>query len=278
MKNCPFCRKEIEANAEQCKFCKMVLVEKIPSRPTSSNNSYTPPKEEATKQKTYTYTPPKKSTTSKIRFGIPNTSKGWIISIAGSILLTLALNHNFSASNPLPDPVPDTTISNPLPAPVLTTEATPNPFADILQKKTLAPIAVPKIKYYSLPNGTVLFSDSSLNGPGILKISNGSDSDAVVKLITDGGKKIYSVYVRKNDNYSITHINDGIYRLLFSFGSNWDSDQNKFLVNPSAQAFDDTFDFQQTDSQYNEYEITLNPVAGGTATTNPIDPSVFDKY
>lgn len=294
MKNCPFCKKEIEANAEQCKFCKMVLIEKIPTKKTFSGNSYTPPKEEATKQKTYTYTPPKKSSTSKIRFGIPNSSQGWIISIALSILLSLVLNHNYSAPNPLPSPAVDTTASensNPLPPPVLTTNtvATPNPFTAILQDKAPTPNPISKAEYYSLPNGTVLFSDPSLNGPGILKILNGSGSDAIVKLIPSSGsnvKSVFTVYVRAGNNYSIKKINDGTYRLAFKFGSNWDSNQNKFLVNPSAEAFNDTFDFSTyttddgdyTDTHYSTYEITLNPVAGGTATTNPIDPSVFDKY
>ena len=258
MKKCPFCKNEIESNATECPVCKMVLVEKIPSVKTYSSNTYTPPKENTKKQNTYTYTTPNKSSSPKKEFKFPKIGNGWIISIVGSLLLTGVLNYR-GAPNPLPAP-----ISNPT-------------------ENTNTSIVSPKTPYRYLSNGTVLFSDPfSFNGLGILSISNGSGSDAVVKLISNSGKKVYSVYIRTNNSYSIKNIEDGIYRVLFSFGADWDSDQKKFLVNPNAEAFDDVFNFQTIDdqdgSQYKEYDITLNAVVGGKATTNPIDPSVFDKY
>jgi hypothetical protein len=266
MKKCPFCKNEIEIIEEQCPNCKMVLIEKIPTKKTSFNNSYTPPKDQTTKENTYTYTPSKKSSTSKIRFGIPNTAKGWIISIVGSILLTVVLSYH-GASNPLPDPIPTTNIGNinPLSPPVLNTTS------------------ITKTPPRFLPNSTILFSNQlSFNGLGVLNISNGSGSDAIVKLITNDGRKVYSVYIRNNNSSSIKNINDGVYRLLFSFGSDWDSSQKKFLINPSAQAFDDNFDFKTTHSrngsEYDNISITLNSVASGNATAQPIDMSVFDNY
>ena len=263
MKKCPFCKKEIQLSATKCPICKVVLVEKIPSVKTYSNYSNTTPPPKEPKQKAHTsyYTPPPKSSTSGKQFQMPKGS-GWIISIVGSIALTAILNYH-GAPNPLPAPIPtiaeDTSV---LPSSVPT---------------------IPKTPYRYLPNGTVLFkSSSSFGGPGILTISNGSGSDAVIKLITSGGKKVYSVYIRANNSYSIKNIDDGIYRLLFSFGSDWDSSQKKFLVNQSAQSFDDTFDFQATRDEsgveYDNISITLNPVVGGNATANPIDPTTFDKY
>jgi hypothetical protein len=257
MKKCPFCKNEIESSATECPICKMVLVEKIPSSKTYSSNTYTPPKEPKQKAHTSYYTPPPKSSAPKKQFQMPKGS-GWIISIIGSVALTAILNYH-GAPNPLPAPIPTTAEdTSTLPSPV--------------------PVA-PKTPYRYLSNGTVLYSSSSaFNGEGDLSISNGSGSDAVVKLITSSGSKVYSVYIRTNNSYTIKNINDGIYRVLFSFGSDWDSGQKKFLVNPSAEAFDDTFDFQTTDTQASGYRITLNPVEGGKATTNPIDPSTFDKY
>ena len=61
-------------------------------------------------------------------------------------------------------------------------------------------------------------------------------------------------------------------------GSNWDTVNNKFLTNPSGEAFDDNFNFETSADQYTRYTLTLNPVVGGTATTSSIDPSEFDKY
>ena len=262
MKKCPFCKKEITLNATECPICKMVLVEKIPSNKTYSSHTDTPPKESKQKAHTSYYTQPPKYSTPKKQFQMPQGS-GWIISIVGSIALTAILNYH-GAPNPLPAPVPTITAED--------TNILPSPVS-----------VAPKTPYRYLASGTVLFKSlSSFDGSGILTISNGSGSDAVIKLITNGGKKVYSVYIRANNSYSIKNIDDGIYRLLFSFGSDWDSGQKKFIVNPSAQAFDDTFNFQTTRDQsgieYDDISITLNPVAGGNAIANPIDPSTFDKY
>jgi hypothetical protein len=95
-----------------------------------------------------------------------------------------------------------------------------------------------------------------------------------VKLITSAGVKVYSVYISANGNYSIKNINDGIYRVLFETGSNWDTDTGVFLINPSAEEFDNNFDF----NKYGEYDISLNPVSGGTAVTPSINPSEFNQY
>ncbi|MES2953026.1 MAG: hypothetical protein V4674_00500 [Patescibacteria group bacterium] len=193
------------------------------------------------------------------RFGIPTSARGWIISIVGSLVLTAVLNAgSFSHSSPNPLPPPVTT-------PAVTADA---PVGGLLKGKAR-----------TLANGTVLFSSpSSFGGAGTLTISNGSGSNAVVKLITSGGRKVYSVYIRSGSNFTIEDINDGVYRLLFMFGSDWDADQQKFLVDARAEAFDDTFDFQTTDTKYRTFEVTLNPVAGGDATTSTLDPSEFEKY
>ncbi len=259
MKKCPFCKNEIEANSTECPICKMILIEKIPTMQAKSNYSYTPPKDNTKKENTsHSYTAPKSSYNTKDKFKLPKVN-GWVISIVGSVLLSFILNHS-SAPNPLPPPLPTTA-----------------------ENVSTSPVTSPRLPYRYLSNGTVLFSDPySLNGLGVLTISNGSGSDAVVKLISASGRKVYSVYIRTNNSYSIKNIDDGIYRVLFSFGADWDSVQEKFIVNPSAEAFDDTFDFQTTyteqGSKYKEYSITLNPVAGGKATTNPIDQSTFYKY
>lgn len=268
MKKCPFCKNEIELNSTDCPICKMVLIEKIPSKKTTPNYSYTTqPKEKKTEHKTYNYKPRKKFSIPKFRIGIPNSPIGWAVSIIGTLALTAIFSYH-GAPNPLPAPVPN-------PTEVINTNSSVN---------TTLP---PKIPYNYLPNGTVLSRGFyPLKGEGIINISNGSGSDAVVKLITSNGQKAYSVYVRSNNSYSIKKINDGNYRVLFSFGSNWDETQKKFLVNPSAEAFDKNFDFSTYDTNdgdyvtthYSTYDITLNPVLNGTAITNPIDPNEFNKY
>jgi hypothetical protein len=254
MKTCPFCKNEIDSNAAQCPICKMTLIEKTQVARPAPKQTYTPPKPKSSSEQTYTYrTVPKKNFTSA------NQSKALK---AGSSLATLAilgliifLTHH---SNPLPPPAPISTNTQPV-----------------------TTLPVPHAPYYSLPNGTVLFSDTS-DGLGTLSISNGSGSDAVVKLITNGGSKVYEVYIQVGDNYTIRHISDGVYRLAFEFGSNWDTTQKTFLVDRSAESFDDTFNFETSDLtssiQYTTFNVTLNPVADGNATTSTLDPSEFDKY
>ncbi len=250
MKKCPFCKNEITVSLTQCPVCKMTLMEKVSSIRSDSKYTYSSPPPKSSQQETYSYNPPIKE------FKISKSQRGWLISIIGSILLTAIINHDYTPSNPLPPPLPTSE---------QTQTTTKNEFASVLL------------------NGKVLFSDPSyLNGSGTLTISNGSGSDAVVKLITNSGRKVYSVYVSTNNKYSIENIDDDIYRVLFSFGDNWDSDQKKFTLNPRAQAFDDTFDFKTTyDGEYIKStiaNITLNPVINGNARTNPIGPEEFDKY
>ena len=288
MKKCPFCKNEIESNVTDCPICKMILVEKVDTARPKTNQTYTPPPPKQPKEQTHTYnTNYTTPSPSKKRFQFPkiNIGKSLLYFIIGSVVLTAILNYH-SSSNPLPNPSssPDSNGTQ--------NSSTGSSLLPIQPDPTIAQIPVPEIKnippiqttpdvpYYSLPNGTVLYASPSLNGLGILTITNGTSLDATVKLITSGvgGQKVYWVYIRANNSYSIKNINDGIYRVLFSSGSNWDVGQRKFLVNPSAEFFDDNFDFETSDTQSTRYTLTLNPVVGGTATTSTIDPSEFDKY
>jgi hypothetical protein len=272
MKKCPFCKNEIETSAEQCPICHRILIEKMPiarsafgnsSNQTNSNNK------KAEEKTSYTYYKSKNESYGPTNnFQLPKGS-GWIISIVGSILLTVILSNIHNPSTPLPAPVPTSdTVASQRNINIPT-------IPDVSTKPT---IPVSPVTYNFLPNGTVLYKSSSLNGSGILTITNGTDSDATIKLITSGGWKVYWVYIRANNSYSIKNINDGIYRVLFVSGSNWDTANNKFLTNPRGEAFDDNFNFETSTDQYTRYTLTLNPVVGGTATTSSIDPSEFDKY
>lgn len=130
----------------------------------------------------------------------------------------------------------------------------------------------------SLTNGTILKKNSAyLQGYGKLQIKNGTSLDAVAKLIR-GGASVLTVYLKANNTYTILDISDGTYWLVFAQGLDWDSTTQKFRNNRQFSAFEDTFDFTTTDSQYTIFEITLNPVVGGTAETNDIPGNQFDQY
>lgn len=157
--------------------------------------------------------------------------------------------------------------SSSLPAPVVT-----NP---TVHQSTALPLPA---NIVSLPTGTVIKRlPSYLQGDGTLEIDNGTSQDAVAKLIT-GGTSVYTVYIKANSNYTIKNISDGTYWLAFASGINWDSNTKKFTHSVGFSSFQDTFDFETTDTQYTGYSITLNPVAGGTARTDTVNGEQFNAY
>ncbi|MFA4998602.1 MAG: zinc ribbon domain-containing protein [Candidatus Paceibacterota bacterium] len=143
-------------------------------------------------------------------------------------------------------------------------------------------VSQPSGPAFSLPNGTIIKKNNYyLQGDGELQIKNGTNLDAVAKLIhggTSGGKSILTVYIKANSTYTILDISDGIYWLVFAQGSDWDSTSQKFKRNTQYSAFEDTFDFTTAYSEYTIFEVTLNPVVGGTAETNDVPASQFDQY
>ena len=94
------------------------------------------------------------------------------------------------------------------------------------------------------------------------------------------------ILIRPNSSHKITRILDGRYKLLFMHGKDWDRINKTFLVNKSYSEFREDFDFTTrevverggTYDEYSVYEVTLHPVSGGTAKTDNILASEFDKY
>ncbi len=176
----------------------------------------------------------------------------WFLLLIGGFMLWGALE-------------PDT--STPLPPP--DTSAQPH------QESTYVPDLTPG---NSLPTGTVFKKRSTyLQGDGELQISNGTSYDAVAKLIRDGAS-VLTVYIKANSIYSIKNISDGTYWLAFAQGTDWNDTTQRFNRNAQASAFDETFEFETTATRSAVWEVTLNPVVGGTAQSSDVDPSQFDKY
>ena len=152
---------------------------------------------------------------------------------------------------------------------------TPNTTAQNQQESTYIPDLTPG---NSLPTGTVLKKRSTyLQGEGELQISNGTSYDAVAKLIRDGAS-VLTVYIKANSTYTMKNISDGIYWLAFVQGTDWNATTQKFNRNAHASAFDETFEFETTTTQSAGWEVTLNEVAGGTASASDVNLSQFDQY
>lgn len=146
----------------------------------------------------------------------------------------------------------------------------------------------PRRNPISLNNGAILAKNSTFfKGLGKLDIDNGTDLDAVAKLVNILNKEsVFTVYVKANSTYTISNIRDGVYKLVFNLGQDWDSENKKFLLNNGYSIFEEDFDFVTTRYSDDEYEhtrystfsVTLNPVVDGTARTNDIDSDEFYNY
>lgn len=128
-----------------------------------------------------------------------------------------------------------------------------------------------------LPNGTFLRSGGR-GGRGTLSIDNGGPDDAVITLAR-GTRPVYSVYVRKGKKYEMTGMTDGIYRIFYSTGAGWDARTKSFSRGCQFERFEDTLKFRTTYTstmvRWSKWTITLQPIAGGSARTSPVDPADF---
>ncbi|MGI8336047.1 hypothetical protein ACRYCC_39410 [Actinomadura scrupuli] len=128
-----------------------------------------------------------------------------------------------------------------------------------------------------LSNGSFVRSGGR-GGRGSLNIDNGGSADAVITLLR-GRRPVYSVYVRKGKKYEVTGVNDGTYQVFFSTGAGWDAGAKSFSRNCAFERFEDSLAFKttytSTQIRWSKWRITLQPVAGGTARTSPVDPGAF---
>ena len=155
----------------------------------------------------------------------------------------------------------------------------------------------------SLPNGTELVRLGS-NGLGSLTIDNGTNTDAIVKLVgkPDGldqmyasnlkhpselnldRKTYYEVYVDRSHKSVIEHIGQGAYRILFCLGDGWQEKTQEFANVQSYSEFEEPLLFDQPveevtggqETHFHRYSITLHSVIEGTAKTNGITASEFN--
>jgi hypothetical protein len=130
---------------------------------------------------------------------------------------------------------------------------------------------------HRLSNGHFVRSGGR-GGRGTLTIDNGGDSDAVITL-AKGKRPVISVYVRKDKKYTVNGISDGTYKVFFSGGVDWDGKARRFARDCAFQQFDDKFSFRTTrtatEIRWSTWEVSLQPVVGGTASTSDVDPNDY---
>ncbi len=114
-----------------------------------------------------------------------------------------------------------------------------------------------------------------------LKIANGTGHDAVAKLVSEAaGRLCRFVYIGAGRSVTIQGIGSGKYRLLFCTGTHWSKAEKHFRQSCYSKRFEKPVEFSEhytaTGVEYSTNEVTLHPVAGGSARTQAIPQAEFD--
>ncbi|MGH8572485.1 MAG: hypothetical protein ACREX8_07915, partial [Gammaproteobacteria bacterium] len=120
------------------------------------------------------------------------------------------------------------------------------------------PISLPERR---LDNGQ-LVDNQRRTGSGQLEVDNGTEHDAVVKLV-QSGEPIVSVYVRKGSKTTVEKINDGSYELFYTSGVDWDNELETFTRSCQFERFDAPAEF------------TTVSVEGGVEYCTPYNLSAY---
>jgi hypothetical protein len=143
---------------------------------------------------------------------------------------------------------------------------------------TSAPTVPPETVRY--PTGTNLVRPRSANGRGVLRISNGTNSDAIAKLAdAETSITVRLVYIQANSDGEIGNISPGNYILKFALGTGYNEDSGRFLYAQSFAKFVDILEFREyrldDEIRWSDFDVSLNPVFGGTARTSTISAAEF---
>jgi hypothetical protein len=182
------------------------------------------------------------------------------------------------ATNPMTTPTLKSPSSSPQPASTrVTNNDSTSPF-EFSYNPTPSPTPPPETVRY--PTGTNLMRPLSASGRGVLHISNGTGFDGIAKLVDiRTNLTVRLVYIQANTDGEITNISSGDYLVKFALGTGYHADSGRFLYAQSFAKFDETFDFHQYRTsdgiEWNDYNISLHGVVGGTATTSRISASEF---
>jgi len=138
----------------------------------------------------------------------------------------------------------------------------------------------------SLTNGAIII-ELSKHGDGTLNIENGTKRDAVVKLVDDTlDKAVVGFYVRAGQTATVEEIPDGLFRVLFALGTDWNAVERTFTRDKAFSEFDKKLDFTTTErtegarvtTESTIFTLTLHGVPEGNVRTSGIEEKEFLKY
>ncbi|HQJ87195.1 MAG TPA: hypothetical protein PLY91_01455 [Methanoregulaceae archaeon] len=116
----------------------------------------------------------------------------------------------------------------------------------------------------------------TLSGSKYLEVDNQNPYDAVITLRKlasppESGERLFSFYLRANDQHRVTGIPIGSYTLWYKLGEDWNPATSSFTINHDAKRFKDTLDY---DAATAGYDAKIYQVSGGNAPTEPVSPEL----
>lgn len=115
-------------------------------------------------------------------------------------------------------------------------------------------------------NGDLLVRSGS-RGSGQLQVTNGTDRDVAVSVVTDGqppAKPHLMMYVQAKKTATISRIG-GKYHIYFKSGLDWNAKRRQFSTDCSFSKFDDGF------GRNEGWKVDLRPSSLGNASTSDVD-------
>src|SRR5262249_50754257 len=129
-------------------------------------------------------------------------------------------------------------------------------------------------------SGSEIAPPSGVRGRGSLRIINHTETDAAVKLVDTRIRGVaHFVYVRAGDDATVRGIGEGVYRVMYTQGRDWEPHAMRFQRQPLFEEFEDLLHFTERDTSdgviHSTYELTLHKVLDGNAKTRRIGPKDF---
>lgn len=139
-----------------------------------------------------------------------------------------------------------------------------------------------------LPLGTAPFDYDVRGGNSTLKVDNGTDTDAIVRVTQVTGENIRNFFIPAGKKFTAESIPPADYVLRIGFGRDWNTQERRFNF---RRSFSRTEVFKVTESKWEEetedgyivhtkstdMSITLHKVVGGNFKSYPISEEEFWK-
>lgn len=208
-----------------------------------------------------------------------NWQIGTVLFVAFGLILAGIIWAVYSANPPTEtESTPAETAANSKPPSPNPTSVEPTVPSPQLHWSTLPPCAEGKAPERP-PTGRQIKPSIGTTGEFELLVKNGTDQDAVVRLVRiPGSHTSRFIYVQAKDTYRIPRIEEGNYDLRYILGKGWMQGCLAFWQDSGYSQFEDAFNFkpeERGNQRLKGFTVTLNPVLFGNAKTKSINREQF---